>query len=141
MHPADSIVSILGRMQASHFGPPNTRTTLDVPLPPNWSAISAQWAIQHGFHLAREHTETSLLYMRQTGWLAPAVCVSLRENGLDLHVEAWLELDALTQVFTLFATPQQSGLESSQHGADVERANARLAVNRLLDLMGKQAIP
>ncbi len=140
MHPADGIVGILGHMQASHFGLPNTRTLLDVPLPPNWSAISAQWAAQHGFHLVREHTETGLLYMCQTGWLAPAVCVSLLENGLDLHVEAWLELDALTQVFTLFATPQQSGLESSLHGADVERANARLAVNRLLDLLGVQTI-
>lgn len=127
-------------MQASHFGPPNTRTILDFPSPPDWRAISTEWAKQHGFQAAQAQTETSLLYTRKNAWLSPAVWVSLDEHDLELHIETWLELDELTQLFTLFATPQQNGLESSRNGADVDRANARLAVNRLLDLLGVQTI-
>lgn len=134
-------LGILASMQLGHFNPPNSRTRIEFAVTMDWRVVCANWAKQHGFSIDSEDESADYLYKRQTGMFAPAVFVRLRERKSTLCIETWLDLDPLTQMLTLFNCAQQSGLESHQRGAEVERANARLAVNRLLEQLGLQKIP
>ena len=116
-----------------------SRTVRDFTVPTDIWKFVDQWAETEGFELTENGTKR--VYKKELGALTPTAFVQIGEADGSVHFEAWIKNRPLTRLFTLFASPDEMGVESDDwKTAVVARNVARDRVNRLLIKLGQPLI-
>lgn len=102
-----------------------------------------RWAHTEGYGLV-EANGTHRLYQKSRGFhqlILPPMKLEVRQNGSEIGLEAWVRSRTLWQLYGLFLSPAEIGLESGGIQMWVPRRVARNAVNQLLKELGQPPIP
>ena len=116
------------------------RTVLDFPFAGElWGAVEP-WAKENGYQ-QKEGDATRRLYQKGTGLLVAPMMLEMRQNGSQVHLEAWIRCNLFVRIMALFMLPAEMGIESGGFRAVLPRGIARSAVNKLLPQLGQPVIP
>lgn len=114
--------------------PRSTRTPCGPP-PPCGSRAAAN---HYGFRGVSPDGTRS--YQRGNGLLTGAMPLSVRQNGTDVHLEAWIHATLLARITALFLIPADMGIESGGFKGILPRQIARNSVNVLLAQLSQPPI-
>lgn len=104
-----------------------------------WPVLE-KWAKENGFRL-KSSSKSERLYQKGDGiWVAPMM-LSVEQIGKEVTLEAWVRLNFLYQIMTVFLSPTEVGVESGGFLMVTPRRIARNAINKLLFQLGQKTIP
>ncbi len=115
------------------------RTVLDFPFRDDLWAIVEPWANQNGYR-QKEADTSRRLYQKGAGFLVAPMMLEVRQDGGQVHLEAWARFNILARLMSFFILPDEMGIESGGFRAVVPRNIARGAVNKLLPQLGQPLI-
>ncbi|MCI0403903.1 MAG: hypothetical protein L0212_10325 [Acidobacteria bacterium] len=116
------------------------RTVLDFSFPGNLWGTVEPWAKENGYN-QREGDASRRLYQKGTGLLVAPMMLDLRQQGGQVHLEAWVRCNLFVRFMALFMLPAEMGIESGGFRGVLPRNIARGAVNKLLPQLGQPVIP
>jgi hypothetical protein len=116
------------------------RTVLDFSFPGDlWGTIEP-WAKDNGYQ-QKQGDASRRLYQKGIGLLVAPMMLEVRQDGSQVHLEAWVRFNLFVRITALFMLPAEMGIESGGFRAVVPRNIARSAVNKLLPQLGQPVIP
>lgn len=116
------------------------RTALDFSFAGDLWGIVEPWARENGYQQKQGDT-SGRLYQKGTGFLVAPMMLQVRQDGGQVHLEAWIRCNLFVRIMALFMLPAEMGIESGGFRAVLPRNIARTAVNKLLPQLGQPAIP
>ncbi len=102
-------------------------------------AIADEWAADQAYKTVEESSDLRL-YKKGTGFITGARAVEIRNQGKQLHLEAWVIGNLPARIFSLFILPAEITIESGGAKAVVPRRQGRGEVNKLLERLGQEPI-
>jgi hypothetical protein len=109
----------------------SSKTSLDFEFKKNIQPIIKEWAKFYGFNI-KTATNGKYTCKRGSGIMMCAVYVEIKQTAAKIHLEAWLEVDLLTEFASLFMAPRRSELKSKGALLWREKEIGRSYVNPLL---------
>jgi hypothetical protein len=79
-------------------------------------------------------------YQRGSGFLTGAMPFTIRQNGPDVHLEAWIHATLVARICAAFLIPADMSVESGGFKGALPRSMARDSVNKLLGQFGQPPI-
>ena len=99
------------------------------------------WAASHHYGFRAVEVDGTRRYQRGNGVLTGTMPLTVRQNGQNVRLEAWIHANVVARACALFLIPEDLGLESGGLKGVVPRNMARGAVNELLGQLGQPLIP
>jgi hypothetical protein len=117
----------------------NPRTIKDFEYSGDIGPIVDGWAAENGFRFLKG-TGSARLFQRGRGfWTAP-VRLEASQDGLKVHLEAWVSVNLMVRIMALFMLPKQMAVESGGFRGTLPRKIGRQRVNGLLEKLGQPPI-
>ena len=116
------------------------RTRLSFPYSGNLWSVLDPWAGQNGYTI-KQDSSSERLYQKGVGFLVAPMMLSVRSDGQQVTLEAWVRANLFVRLGALFLIPAEMGIESGGFKLVVPRNIARKAVNQLLPQLGQPPIP
>jgi hypothetical protein len=103
-----------------------------------WKIIDT-WAMENDYKI-KSQSESTRLYQRGMGFLTAPMMIEITQKGSKKHLEAWISVNFIVRMFSLFIVPEEMGIESGGLRLILPRNIAREAVNKLLNKLGQSPI-
>jgi hypothetical protein len=117
------------------------KTVRDFQVSLDIGPVADAWASGNHFGLREVQPDGTRLYQRGNGILTGSMHTSVRQQGKEVHLEAWIHANLLARACALFLIPTNKSIESGGLVGAIPRNMARDAVNKLLAQVGQPAIP
>ena len=98
------------------------------------------WAADQHYGFRGVSPDGTRNYQRGNGILTGAMPFSIRQNGPQVHLEAWIHANLMARISALFLIPSDMGIESGGMRGVLPRNIARGSVNVLLAQLGQPPI-
>lgn len=103
-----------------------------------WHEVES-WAAENGYKTNQEGSPR--LYRKGKGWITAPIAVKLDQQGDQIRLEAWVNVDTLARLMSLFIVPSEMALESGGFRLAIPREIGRKEVNKLLNRLHQPEIP
>jgi hypothetical protein len=103
-----------------------------------WATVEP-WARENGYR-QQQGDASRRLYQKGVGFLVAPMMLEVRQDGSQVHLEAWVRCNLFVRLMSLFMLPAEMGIESGGFWAVLPRNIARSAVNKLLPQLGQPVI-
>lgn len=104
-----------------------------------WHEVES-WAAENGYKTNQEGS--SRTYRKQRGGLdITPIAIKLNQQGEQIRLEAWVNVDTFYRLTTLFIAPSEMALESDGFQFPAIRKAGRKEVNKLLSRLHQPEIP
>ncbi len=117
------------------------KTVRDFQASGDVAPLADAWANGNHYSLRQVMPDGTRLYQRGEGLLTGSMHTSVRQQGRDVHLEAWIHANLAARICALFLIPENMSIESGGVRGVLPRNMARDAVNKLLAQLGQPAIP
>ena len=104
-----------------------------------WPTVE-RWASDNGYR-QKNAQDTERTYQKGVGFLVAPMMFKIRSENQETTAEAWIRVNGLVRLMTLFIVPSEMGIESGGFRLVAPRRTARKAVNKLLVQLGAAVIP
>ena len=102
-----------------------------------WHEVDG-WAKENGYKTNQEGSPR--IYRRRQGWDVAPIAIKLDQQGSQIRLEAWVNVDTLGRLTSFFITPSEMALESGGFQLVATRKAARKEVNILLNRLHQPEI-
>ncbi len=99
-----------------------------------WPSVE-RWALENKFNL-KENNGAERLYQKGTGLMVAPSMLTIKQENQTVTMEAWLKIDFLTRLMSLFILPAEIGIQSGGAKAIVPRNTYRKQLNLFLERLG-----
>lgn len=117
------------------------KTVRDFQFAQDIAPLADAWASANHFGLREVQPDGTRRYQRGNGILTGVMLTSVRQQGKDVHLEAWIHATLVARIGALFLIPADKSIESGGLKGALPRKFAREAVNKLLAQVGQPPIP
>ena len=117
------------------------KTIRDFQVAVDVAPLADAWAKDNHFGLREVQPDGTRRYQRGSGILTGIMLTSVRQQGKDVHLEAWIHATLVARISALFLIPANLGIESGGIKGALPRKMARDAVDKLLAQLGQPPIP
>jgi hypothetical protein len=98
------------------------------------------WAKDNHYGFRGVSPDGTRNYQRGNGLLTGAMPLSIRQNGPQVHIEAWIHANLYARICALFLIPSDMSIDSGGVRGIIPRSIARDSVNKLLVQLGQPPI-
>jgi hypothetical protein len=116
------------------------RTIRDFQMGFDVAPLVDAWAADQHFGFRGVSPDGTRCYQRGNGILIGAMPLTIRQDGQDVHLEAWMHANLWARLSALFLITTDSGIESGGIWGILPKRIARGSVNSLLAQLGQPPI-
>ena len=117
----------------------NTKTVREFQYAGDFWREVESWAAENRYKTTQE--SSSRIYRKGKGWITAPIAVKLDQQGDQIRLEAWVNVDTLARLGSLFIVPSEMALESGGFRLAMPRETGRKEVNKLLSRLHQSEIP